>query len=117
MGGQYAPSLGEGSSMMRDLLNDRMVLGLALIILVGISSVVVLGIDVAYSSQGSGTIVSLNTVTNNGKFSYYVGTISTPNGSFTANLTCINDTVGAKVQWTHDFLDGYILEGSTATAC
>jgi len=102
---------------MRDLFGDRVFTVIVVISMVGVASVVVLGVDAATSYKGTGTITNFTVVSRSGNFSDYSGTIATTHGSFHFTMTCLHLGLGAQVQYEHDFIDGYVLVGTLPDNC
>jgi len=103
--------------MIKGLLADRVLLTVLAVGLIGVSSIVVLGLDAATSSAGTGTVTSLTIVGRTGNFSHFAGTISTGSGPFAFALTCLHLNIGDRVQYEHDFLDGYVMVGTLPDNC
>jgi len=102
---------------MRDLFGDRVFTVIVVISMIGVASVVVLGVDAGTSYKGTGTVVNFTVVSRSGNFSNYSGTISTPHGPFAFTMTCLHLSTGAQVQYEHDFIDGYVLVGDLPDNC
>jgi len=105
------------AGMLKALVEDRTILVYTIIVLAAVASVIVLGIDVAYSSSGNGTIVGIQNIGNRANYTVYSVTVSTPNGNFTYNLACLHLQVGNIVSYQHDLLDGYTVVGTLPDSC
>jgi hypothetical protein len=99
------------------LLEARELWPLFVVYLMAIAAVVTLGADVALSSGGSGTIVSVSTVGHSGNLTNFGGAIATPNGDFIYTMTCIQLHVGDQVHYERDFLEGFQLIGALPDNC
>jgi hypothetical protein len=104
-------------SAVKKLLEARELWPLLAIYLMAIVAVATLGVDVATSSGGSGTIVSVNTVGQSGNLTDFAGAVATPNGNFTYAVSCIQLHAGDQVQYEHDFLEGFQLIGALPDNC
>ena len=102
---------------MKELLKAKELWPLLVVYLIAIAAVVVLGTDVASSSGGNGTIVSVSTVGPNGNLTSFSGTVATPNGDFAYSMSCIQLHVGDQVHYEHDFLEGFQLVGALPDNC
>jgi hypothetical protein len=106
-----------GMSGVKELLEARELWPLFVVYLIAIAAVVILGADVAISSGGNGTIVSVSTMTHSGNLTNFAGAVSTPNGDFDYTMSCVQLHVGDQVQYEHDFLEGFQLVGALPDNC
>ena len=104
-------------SAVKELLKAKELWPLFAIYLIAIASGLILGADVATSSSGDGVVASVSVAGHRGNLTNFVGAIATPNGGFTYSMSCIQLSVGDKVQYEHDFLEGYQLVGSLPDNC
>lgn len=104
-------------SSVKELLKARELWPLFVVYLIAIVAVVILGVDVATSSGGSGTIVSVTTVGKSGNLTSFAGAVATPSGTFTYAMSCSQLHVGDQVHYEHDFLEGFQLVGSLPDNC
>ena len=104
-------------SGVKELLRAKELWPLLVVYLIAITAVVVLGADVATSSGGNGTIVSVSAGTRRGNLTSFAGAISTPNGDFNYIMSCTQLSVGDQVHYEHDFIEGYQLVGALPDNC
>ena len=104
-------------SRAKRLLEARELWPLFVVYLMAIAAVVVLGADVATSSGGSGTIVSVSTLGHRGNLTNFAGAVATPNGDFTFSMSCVQLHVGDHVHYERDFLEGFQLVGALPDNC
>ena len=104
-------------SAVKELFKAKELWPLIAIYLIAIVAVAVLGADVATSSGGSGTVVSVSTVGHSGNLTNFAGAIATPTGDFTYSMSCAQLHVGDRVQYEHDFLEGFQLVGTLPDNC
>ena len=104
-------------SAVRELFSAKELWPLFVIYLIAIGSVVILGADVATASSGDGTVASVSAKGHSGNLTNFVGAIATPKGGFTYSMSCIRLSVGDKVHYEHDFLEGYQLVGTLPDNC
>jgi len=104
-------------SALKELFKAKELWPLLVVYFIAIAAVVILGVDVATSSGGSGTIVSVNTVAHSGNLTSFAGAVSTPNGDFDYTMSCIQLHVGDQVHYEHDFLEGFQLVGALPDNC
>ncbi|HXW94257.1 MAG TPA: hypothetical protein VEJ19_00950 [Nitrososphaerales archaeon] len=101
----------------KELLKAKELWPLLVVYLIAFAAVVVLGADVATSSGGEGTILSVSTVARSGNLTNFSGTIATPNGNFTYAMSCNQLHVGAQIHYERDFLEGFQLVGALPDNC
>ena len=71
----------------------------------------------ATSSGGSGTITTVTVMGGSGNLTNFAGSVATPNGDFTYDMSCLRLHVGDQVHYEHDFLEGFQLVGALPDNC
>jgi len=104
-------------SGVKELLKAKELWPLLVVYLIAIAAVAILGADVATSSGGNGTIISVSSVAYSGNLTSFVGSVATPNGDFSYAMSCVQLHVGDQVHYEHDFLEGFQLVGALPDNC
>ena len=106
-----------GMSSVKELFKAKELWPLLVVYLIAIAAVAILGVDVATSSGGSGTIVSVSAMGHSGNLTSFAGSVATPNGDFTYTMSCIDLHVGDQIHYEHDFLEGFQFVGALPDNC